>query len=134
MDDLTKELWQGVAERASKPEPVYLPPLLRTEPPRPVADKTGWRGFLVPWKLGAMLALACILGVLGIVSADPFAAASVSERVAAKLGQPATCTADASQTIYRCTVVAKNTHRSIQCFAVSGRDIRQISGKRDLGC
>ena len=23
MDDLTKELWQGVAERASKPEPVY---------------------------------------------------------------------------------------------------------------
>ena len=133
MDDLTKELWQGVTERVNRPEPVYQPPL-------PVPDQTGWRAFLVSRKLAATLALACVLGLLGIVSANPFASASVSERVSDKLGRPATCTergatigADSHQTIYRC-VVGSKTKRSAQCFAISGGDIRQLSGRRDLGC
>ena len=141
MDDLTKELWQGVTERVHQPQPVNLPSLLVTEPPRPVAEKTGWREFLVSPKLGAMLALACALGLLGIFSAHPFASASVSERVSDKLGQPATCTevgatvsADSQSTIHRCAVGGTDTRRSAQCFVVSGPDIRQISGTRDLGC
>ena len=88
-----------------------------------------------------MLALACILGLLGIVSAHPFASASVSERVSDKLRQPATCTergatvtAESHQTIYRCAVIGMNSQRSVQCFAVSGRDIRQLSGRRERGC
>ena len=140
MDDLTKELWQGVTERVNRPEPVYQLPLPVAEPPLTVADQSGWREFLVSRKMGAMLALACVLGLLGIVSANPFASASVSERVSNKLGQPATCTesgatigADSHQAIYRC-VVGSKTRRSAQCFAVSGRDIRQLGGRRDLGC
>ena len=140
MDDLTKDLWQGVTERVHQPEPVKLPPLLVTEPPPPVADDTGWREFLGSPRLGAMLALACVLGLLGIVNANPFATASVSELVSDKIGQSATCTergatvtADSHQTIYRC-VVGSKTHRTAECFAVSGRDIRQLSGRRDLGC
>ena len=142
MDDLTKELWQGVTERVvHQPEPVNLPSLLVTEPPRPVADETGWREFLVSRKLGAMLALGCVLGLLGIFSAHPFASASISERVSDKLGQPATCTevgatasGDSRSTIHRCAVGGTHTQRSAQCFAVAGRDIRQLSGRRDLGC
>ena len=139
MADLTKELWQGVTERVNQPEPVNLPSLLVTEPPRPVADKTGWREFLVSPKLGALLALASVLGLLGIFSAHPFASASVSERVSDKLGQPATCTemgvtgsADSPSTIHRCAVGARE--RSAQCFVVSAADIRQLSGRRDMGC
>jgi hypothetical protein len=141
MDDLTKELWQGVAKRADQPELVDLPPLLVAETPRPVADRSSWREFLASRKLGAMLGLACVLGLLGIVSANPFASASVSERVSDKLGQPATCTergvtvtADSHQTIYRCAVVSMNSQRSAQCFAVSGRDLRQLTGRRELRC
>ena len=133
MDDLTKELWQGVTERVNRPEPVHQPLLA-------VADQSGWQAFLVSRKMGAMLALACVLGLLGIVSANPFASASVSERVSDKLSQPATCTqrgatigADSHQSIYRC-VVGSKTRRSAQCFAISGRDIRQLGGRRDLGC
>ena len=47
MDDLTKELWQGVAERAHQPEPVGVPPLLATEPPLPVTDEPGGESFWV---------------------------------------------------------------------------------------
>ena len=113
MDDLTKELWQGVTERVNRPEPVYQL-LSRSEPPLAVADQSGWREFLVSRKMAATLALACVLGLLGIVSANPFASASVSERVSDKLGRPATCTergatigADSHQTIYRCIVGSK---------------------------
>ena len=141
MDDLTKELWQGTAERGRQPEPVDLPPLLLVEPTLRVADKSGWREFLGSRKFGLMLALACILGLLGIASANPFASPSVSERVSEKLGQPATCTergatvtADSHETIYRCAVVSMNTQRAVRCFVVSGRDIRQLSGRRGLGC
>ena len=140
-DDLTKELWQGVAGRVHQPEPVYQPPQPVAEPPVPIAEESGWREFLVSRKLAATLALACVLGVLGIVSANPFASESVSERVSDKIGQPASCstergatvTGDSHQTIYRC-VVGSKTLRSVQCFAISGRDIRQLSGRRELGC
>ena len=140
VDDLTKELWQGVAERVNPPEPVYRPALLVAEPPPPFTDGTSWREFLVSRKLAAILAFGCVLGLLGIVSANPFASASVSERVSDKLGQPATCaklaapvTADSDHTIYRC-VVGRATKQDAQCFAVSGRDIRQLSGRRELRC
>jgi hypothetical protein len=138
MDDLTKELWQGVAERGNHPEPVRMPPLLATEPPPPNTDENGWREFLVSRKLGVIYALACILGLLAIISAHPFASASLSERVSHQLGQPATCTerganvtTGSRQTTYRCTV---GKGGSVQCFAVSDRDIRQVSGSRELGC
>ena len=142
MDDLTKDLWQGATERVvHQPDPVTLPSLLVTDPPRLLPDKTGWREFLASPKLAAMLALACVLGLLGIFSAHPFASASVSERVSQQLGQPATCTeigatasADSLPTIHRCTVGSTDTQTSTQCFAVSGPDIRQLSGRRDLGC
>src|SRR6478736_5078505 len=68
MDDLTKELWQGVTQRVDRPEPVYQPPLLVAEPPLPVADETGWPEFLASPKTGAIFALACVLGLLAIVS------------------------------------------------------------------
>jgi len=140
MDDLTKELWQNVTERVvHKPEPVIPPSLLVAEPPRPVADESSWREFLASPKLAAMLALACVLGLLGIFSAHPFASATVSERVSDKLGQPATCTevgatASAGLTIHRCAVSGTRTTGAAQCFAVSGRDVRQLGGRRDLGC
>ena len=105
-------------------DPADLPPLLLVEPPLPVADKAGWREFLVSRKLGVMLALACILGLLGIHSAHPFASASISERVSERLGQPATCTergatvtADSYETIYRCAVISMHSAmvRSVLC-------------------
>jgi hypothetical protein len=140
MDDLTKELWQGVTERVNQPEPVYRPTLLVAEPPLPVADNTSWREFLDSRKMAAILAFGCVLGLLGIVSANPFTSASVSERVSNELGRPATCdklgatlTADSDQTIYRC-VVGSKTQRSARCFVVSDRDIRQLSGRRELRC
>ena len=141
MDDLTKDLWQGVTERVNQPEPVYQSAPRVAEPPLRFADRAGWREFLVSRKMAAILALACFLGLLGIVSASPFASASVSERVSARLGQPATCsklgaigTAVSDQTVYRCVVGSKTRH-SAECFAVSGRDIRQLSRSRDpRGC
>ena len=140
MDDLTKELWQGVAERVNRPDPVGMPPLLATEPPPPITDERGWREFLGSRKLGVIYAVACVLGLLAIISAHPFASPSVSERVAERLGQPATCTergaivsAGSPQTIYRCAVGNMNT-RQARCFAVSDGDVRLVSGRRELGC
>ena len=108
-----------MTERVNRPEPVYQPPL-------PVADRAAGEAFLVSRRMAAILALACVLGLLGIVSANPFASASVSERVSDKLAQPATCTergatisANSHQSIYRCLVGGK-TRRSAQCFAISG--------------
>jgi len=141
VDDLTKDLWQGVTGRGNQPEPVYQPlPLLVAEPPLPAADGTSWREFLVSRRLGAILAFACLLGLLAIVNANPFASESVSERVSNHLGQPAACaklganvSAGPDQTIYRC-LVGSNTRRSAHCFVVSDRDIRQLSGRRELRC
>jgi hypothetical protein len=138
MDDLTKDLWRGTAERVLQRNPVDPPSSLVAESPPPVSVETGWRDFLVSRKLGAIYALACILGLLAIVTAHPFASPSASQRVSDKLGQPATCsergaivTADSRQAIYRCAV---GKGRSAKCFAVSGADIRQVSGRRELGC
>ena len=91
VEDLTKELWQGVSERLNQPEPMYQPPLLVAEPPLPVADRTSWRDFLVSRTMAAILALGCALGLIAIINASPFASTSVAERVSDKLGQPATC-------------------------------------------
>ena len=33
----------------------------------------GWRGFLNSWQVGAILAAALVLGVIAIVTANPFA-------------------------------------------------------------
>ncbi len=140
VEDLTKELWQGVSERLNQPEPMYQPPLLVAEPPLPVADRTSWRDFLVSRTMAAILALGCALGLIAIINASPFASTSVAERVSDKLGQPATCvqhaatvTADHPQTIYRC-IVGSKTQGAAQCFAVSGREIQQLGGRRDLRC
>jgi hypothetical protein len=103
-------------------------------------EETGWRAFLRSWKWGAILALGCVFGLIAIFSAQPFASASVSERVSEKLGQPSSCTevgaaqvGEAHSTIYRCTVGLATTG-SAQCFAISGDDIKQIGGNREDGC
>ncbi len=104
--------------------------------PRP----TGWRGFLNSWQLGAILATALVVGVIGIVTANPFASAGVSERVSDAIGQPASCdSVGATQlggetaTVYKCTVGLEN-HRLAQCFTISGGEVRQLVGTRRLGC
>jgi hypothetical protein len=90
--------------------------------------------------MAAILALGCALGLIAIINASPSASTSVAERVSDKLGQPATCvqhaatvTADHPQTIYRC-IVGSKTQGAAQCFAVSGREIQQLGGRRDLRC
>jgi hypothetical protein len=100
----------------------------------------GGRAFLDSWRWGAILVAACVVGVVAIVNAHPFASASVSERVSAKLGRASACTevgaarvAGVHSTIYRCTV-GMTSQGSTQCFAVSGRDVKQLIGSRDLGC
>lgn len=100
--------------------------------------QSGWRAFLGSLKLGAILVVACVLGLIAIFSGSPFASASVSERVSDKLGQPASCTevgaariTGVNSPIYRCTV-GRESHAP--CFVISGRDIKQLSGNRELGC
>jgi hypothetical protein len=100
--------------------------------------ESGWRAFLGSLKFGVALIVACVLGLIAIVSANPFASAGVSERVSERLGQPSDCTqvgatrvAGVNSTIYRCTV---GIDPHTQCFVVSGRDIKQVSGNRELGC
>jgi hypothetical protein len=73
MDDLTKDLWQGVGERVNDPERVEQPPLPGATVPTPAAPESAWREFLVSRKLAGVLALACVLGLIGIVEAHPFA-------------------------------------------------------------
>ena len=99
-----------------------------------------WRRFLTSWTWGVILVAACAAGLFAIVQANPFASASVSDRVSAKVGQPATCTevgatqvAGKHSTIYKCTVGVQ-AHRLAQCFAVTGGDVAQVSGTRERGC
>jgi hypothetical protein len=104
--------------------------------PRP----TGWRGFLNSWQLGAILATALVVGVIGIVTANPFASAGVSDRISKAIGQPASCdSVGATQlggqnaTVYKCTV-GLESHRLAQCFTISRGEVRQLVGTRRLGC
>ena len=101
--------------------------------------ETGWRGFLRSRTLAALLVAACVFGVIAIVNANPFASASVSERISAKVGEPTTCTevgaarvAGVDSKLYRCTVSLRTT--GFQCFAITGDDVRQLVGRRELGC
>ena len=101
---------------------------------------TGWRGFLISWWLGAILAAALVVGVIGIVNANPFASAGVSDRISNAIGQPASCAsvgaiqvAGRSATVYKCTVgLEKN--RLAQCFTITGGTVRQLGGTRRVGC
>lgn len=96
----------------------------------------GWRAFLVSWKLGAILAAACVLGLLAIfTAANPFASATVSERVSSAVGNPATCTelaAAASSDVYRCRIDTGKQSVS-RCFVLADGDVKQyVSNRR--GC
>ena len=100
----------------------------------------GWRGFLNSWQVGAILAAALVLGVIAIVTANPFARAGVSDRISDAIGQPASCgsvgatqLAGQNATVYKCAVGLEN-HRLAQCFTFSGGEVRQLSGTRRLGC
>jgi hypothetical protein len=122
--DLKTVAWNGVADEGSQPLDDIR--------------ESGWRAFLGSLKFGAVLVVTCVLGLVAIVSANPFAAAGVSERVSARLGQPSVCTqvgatrvAGVNSTIYRCTV-GVDIHA--KCFVVSGSDIKQLGGNRELGC
>jgi hypothetical protein len=102
--------------------------------------EVGWQRFLTSRVLGVLLVAACLAGVFAIVQANPFASSSVSDRVSAKLGQPASCTevgaaqiAGNHSTIYKCTVGVQK-HRLAQCFAVTGGEVAQVSGTRERGC
>jgi hypothetical protein len=101
---------------------------------------TQWQRFFTSWTWAVILVAACAAGLFLIVRANPFASASVSDRVSAELGQPATCTevgatqvAGNHSTIYKCTVGVQ-AHHLAQCFAVTDGDVAQVSGTRELGC
>ena len=102
--------------------------------------ETRWQRFLRSWWLAGIFASACVLGVLAILGAHPFASASVSKRVSASVGKPASCTEvgatrlDGKQvSIYRCAIGLEKS-RLAQCFTVSGGEIRQLGGTRRVGC
>ena len=90
---------------------------------------------------GVLLLVACVCGVVAILSTHPFASVTATERISETIGHPVSCTevgvsafAGESATVYRCTVGA-GAHASAQCFAVAGERVRQISGSsRKLGC
>ena len=103
-------------------------------------DETGWRAFLGSWKWAAILFAGCVGGLVAMFLANPFASASVSERISARLSQPAACVeigaaqvADEQSTIYRCTV-GSDRQGLTQCFAISGHDINQFIGNRKVRC
>ncbi len=100
-------------------------------------EERGWRAFLVSWKLGAILAAACVLGLLAIfTAANPFASATVSERVSGAVGNPATCTelaaGGASSDVYRCRI-DPGTQSVSRCCVLTDGDVKQyVSNRR--GC
>lgn len=101
---------------------------------------TRWQRFFTSWTWAVILVAACLAGLFLIVKANPFASPSASDRVSAKLGQPATCAevgaaqvAGKHSTIYKCTVGVE-AHRLAQCFAVTGGEVVQVSGTRERGC
>ena len=99
-----------------------------------------WHVFLRSWKWGLILAAACAAGVVAILATHPFSSPSVSERVSDALGRAVSCqtagvtaVAGKEATVYRCGAGTASGGR-MQCFTVSGRDVKQISGNRQLGC
>lgn len=103
-------------------------------------DLAGWRRFLNSWWMGAILAAALVIGLIGVMTANPIGSPSVSERISHAIGHPASCTTvGATQvggenvTIYKCTVGVERTRRA-QCFTITGGEVRQLSGTRRLGC
>jgi hypothetical protein len=109
-------------------------------PPLVTVDEVGWRAFLGSWKWGAILAVACVIGLFGIFSTHPFASPSVSERVSDQLGKPASCievgaamVANTTSSIYRCTV-GWGTDLRVRCFSIADGDVRQLASSRKGGC
>jgi hypothetical protein len=103
-------------------------------------EDRGWRAFLGSKTWGAILGVACVLGVLAILSAHPFSSKSVSARVSDRLGHQVACSdvglADIGgtrSTVYRCAG-SGDTAGADKCFVVSGADVKQFSGNRELGC
>lgn len=104
------------------------------------AGESRWHRFLRSWKWGAMLVAASVVGLGAILATHPFASPSVSERVSDALGRTVSCqtagvtlVAGEQTTVYRCGA-ATATAGPKQCFTVSGRDVKQLSGNRKLGC
>ena len=125
-----------MATTASAAEPGVLDEV-PFEEPRPLQ---GWRGFLNSWWIAAIFAVALVVGVVAIVTANPFGSQGVSERISHEIGQPASCTsvgathvAGENLTIYKCTVGLEKNRRA-QCFTLAGGEVRQLSGTRRLGC
>jgi hypothetical protein len=123
---------QATTPMAGTPRVQQAPPFERRE--------TGWRASLTSWQLGAILVVALAVGLVGIFSAHPFASAGISERVSRATGQPASCESvgaaqvgGRSSTIYKCTIGLQH-RRLAQCFTVSGGEVRQLGGTRELGC
>ena len=103
--------------------------------PQPVE---GWRAFLVSWRMGAILVLGCVLGVVAIISTGPFGSQSVSAQVSDVLGKSATCTAlessDGPSNAYRCAIASGSDSNSVtRCFIVANGDVKQFVGSR-RGC
>jgi hypothetical protein len=116
-----------VEQAAEASEPVLAP--------QPVE---GWRAFLVSWRMGAVLVLGCVLGVIAIISTGPFGSQSVSAQVSEVLGKSASCTelesSDGPSNTYRCTIVSGSDSNSVtRCFIVANGDVKQYVGSR-RGC
>jgi len=98
----------------------------------------GWRAFLVSWRMGAILVVGCILGVVAILSTGPFGSESVSAQVSDVVGKSATCAAltstEGQSNAYRCTIATGSGSKSVtRCFIVSNGDVKQFVGSR-RGC
>jgi hypothetical protein len=102
--------------------------------------ETWWRRFLISWRLGLLLVLGCIVGLIGIVSAHPLGSPSISQRVSDVVGRPASCVsvgaaevAGRQSKIYKCTV-GPGGSRVAGCFTLRNGEVRQLGGARELGC
>jgi hypothetical protein len=103
------------------------------------APDARWQTFLRSRTIAAILLAGCVFGVLAILTSNPFGS-TVSERIAAKVGNPAACekvgareVAGLSSTVYRCQVETKKATVT-QCFAVSDGRIDQLISNRKRPC
>ena len=102
---------------------------------------TGRRRFVASWQWALILAVASAAALIAIVAAHPFAGQgeSVSQRVSAAVGEPASCSevgaasVDGGQSeLYRC-VVGREEDGLVRCFVSSGGGLRQFVDSR-VGC